>query len=267
MKEAGQDLKFFDTRDVSAALASGQSGQNNASLTKSSLTCPVCRTLCHESGQPNLTICQACGHIFQSDLAVAISYDAKYAHQYDSRPVAEMSDLRWGFINAALNLSKGSRVLDIGYGNGAFLKRARAAGMDIYGIDLHTEDFGIPVVDFETKLSFDLICFFDSIEHFPNFAPLCKLKSQNVVVSIPKTPDFFLRAPRQWRHYKPGEHLHYFSHESLDLLMNKWGFLDKAAEGYPEDGIRGKLLIDGKSYDNIYTAIYRSTRLDGAHHT
>lgn len=137
MKEAGQDLKFFDTRDVSAALASGQSGQNNASLTKSSLTCPVCRTLCHESGQPNLTICQACGHIFQSDLAVAISYDAKYAHQYDSRPVAEMSDLRWGFINAALNLSKGSRVLDIGYGNGAFLKRARAAGMDIYGIDLH----------------------------------------------------------------------------------------------------------------------------------
>ena len=267
MNEADRDLEFFDPTDECAASVSAPTVQNDASFTESSIRCPVCHTLCNESGQPNLTNCQTCRHVFQSDLAVTISYDAKYAHQYDSRPVAEMSDLRWGFIDAALNLSKGSRVLDIGYGNGAFLKRARAAGMDIYGIDLHTEDFGVPVVDFETKLSFDLICFFDSMEHFPSFAPLSKLKSRNVIVSIPETPDFILRAPRRWRHYKPGEHLHYFSHQSLDLLMSKWGFSDKVAKGYPEDNIRGKLLIDGKNYDNIYTAIYRSNRPDGTHHT
>jgi SAM-dependent methyltransferase len=265
MNDAEQDLRFFEPMDRHALSDSGESLQNHEQSGVDRASCPVCQALCRDTGQANLTCCLACKHLFQTDLAVTVSYDANYAHQYDSRPVTEMSNLRWNFIDSALHLPKGSRVLDIGYGNGAFLKRARSAGMEIYGIDLHTEDFGIPVVDFETKLSFDLICFFDSIEHFPNFAPLARLKARNIVVSIPETPDFILRAPRQWRHYKPGEHLHYFSHASLDLLMNNWGFSEKAAQGYPEDRIRGKLSIEGKTYDNIYTAIYTSNRQYGSH--
>ena len=249
MNDAGQDLTFLDSTVWRAGSDSAGTVHNDSQSTDPGASCPVCQTFCQESEQANLTRCPTCRHVFQTDLAVTVSYDATYAHQYDSRPVKEMSDLRWDFIESSLHLPKGSRVLDIGYGNGAFLKRARAAGMDIYGIDLHTEDFGIPVVDFETELSFDLICFFDSIEHFPSFAPLRKLISRNVIVSIPETPDFILRAPRQWRHYKPGEHLHYFSHDSLDLFMSKWGFSGKAAQGYPEDGIRGKLMIDGKTYE------------------
>lgn len=221
-----------------------------------SLACPSCRRACDTHTSDNLTVCRTCGHIFQTDMNVTVSYDAEYAHQYDSRPVQQMSEVRWNFIQSSLNLRKGSRVLDVGYGNGAFLKHARSEGMDIYGIDLHDEDFGIPVVTLETKIHFDLVCFFDSLEHFPSFQPLLSLQAKNVIVSIPNTPTWLLSSPRLWRHYKPGEHLHYFSRRSLDNFMCDWGFVDKLTDGYPEDTLRGKLTIDGQVLDNIYTAIY-----------
>jgi hypothetical protein len=128
--------------------------------------------------------------------------------------------------------------------------------MDIYGIDLHCEDFDIPVVGFDCKVEFDLISLFDSLEHFPDFAPVRKMRAQNVIVSIPNTPSILLSTPRSWRHFKPGEHLHYFSVTSLDIFMGSWGFPRKLVEGYPEDELRGKLSIRGGTMNNIYTAIY-----------
>lgn len=218
--------------------------------------CPVCDEICTHHTPDNLSLCHVCGHIFQTDLAVTVRYDARYAHQYDSRPVREMSDVRWHFIQSHLRLKPGSRILDVGYGNGAFLKRAREAGMLIHGIDVHSEDFGIPNVDFDTDLEYDLVCFFDSIEHFPVFDPIFKLRTQAAIVSIPNTPRVLLASPTTWRHYKPGEHLHYFSRESLNRVMSRWGFNRKLTDGFPEDQLRGKLLMEQKLTDNIYTAIY-----------
>ena len=226
------------------------------------VSCPICNGICYDATVDKLTVCLTCKHIFQPDLAVTVAYDADYAHQYDNRPVKAMSDLRWDFIQSVLRLPMGSRILDVGYGNGAFLKRARDAGMEIYGIDLHSEDFGIPVVNFGTKLTFDLICFFDSLEHFPDFNDILKLSAHSVIVSIPDAPDFLLQTPRSWRHFKPGEHLHYFSRASLDTFMRDWGFDEKLADGHPEDLIRGRLSINGTEYNNIYTAIYGSTSSD-----
>ena len=219
-------------------------------------TCPICQAACSTHTRDNLTACDECGHAFQTDMTITVSYDADYAHQYDSRPVREMSELRWQFIQTHLNLPKGSRILDVGYGNGAFLKRAREAGMQIYGIDVHSEDFGVPNVTFDTDLHFDLVCFFDSLEHFPDFELVRKLSAENVIVSIPNTPSVLLTNPTSWRHYKPGEHLHYFSRESLDRFMRAWGFPKKLADGFPEDNLRGKLTLGGQPTDNIYTAIY-----------
>ena len=106
-----------------------------------------------------------------------------------------MSRICWEFIQQHLGLRQGSKVLDIGYGNGAFLKLAQREGMDIFGIDLHGEDFGVPEVDYETTIDFDLICFFDFIEHLPEFDLIFGLNARNVVVSIPDPPDFLLSTP------------------------------------------------------------------------
>src|ERR1700686_4462333 len=81
--------------------------------------CPVCEGQCDDHAVHNLSSCRLCHHVFQTDLNVTVSYDASYAHQYDLRPVREMSDLRWDFIQSWLKLPAGSRVLDFGYGNGA----------------------------------------------------------------------------------------------------------------------------------------------------
>lgn len=167
-----------------------------------------------------------------------------------------MSQIRWEFIQSSLGLRRGSRVLDVGYGNGAFLKHVKSQGMEIFGADIHHEDFGVPEVNLWTKLHFDLICFFDSLEHFISFEGILELQADYVVVSIPNLPRSFLARPQDWRHYKPGEHLHYFSTPSLDRLMLRWGFARKVQEGHPEDSIRGRISIAGDLVANIYTAIY-----------
>jgi SAM-dependent methyltransferase len=218
--------------------------------------CPVCEASDITTHQNNLSRCLACRHIFQSDLRVSTVYDAAYAHRYDARPHQQMSALRWDFLRRWVPLRPGGRILDIGYGNGSFLKHARRHGMEIYGLDVHGEDFGVPTVAYDTPLAFDLVCFFDSLEHLPEFAALFALRAAHVIVSLPAVPAFLPETPRRWRHYKPGEHLHYFSTESLDILMRRWGLPVKLAAGAPEDAMRGKLTIGRHVYDNIRTAIY-----------
>ncbi len=218
--------------------------------------CPVCFEVGQSFPEHNLTECPVCAHIFQTDLNITARYDAEYAHKYDKFPSKAMSALRWDFICATLDLPSTSKILDVGYGNGAFLKHADAMGMNIFGIDVHSEDFGIPVVGFEHPLRYDLISFFDSLEHFADFSPIFTLRARNIIVSLPLTPDFLLKTPHRWRHFRPGEHIHYFSSRSLDVFMRRWGFSRRIAQGSPEDALRGKLLIDGKQLDNIYTAIY-----------
>jgi SAM-dependent methyltransferase len=229
-------------------------------------TCPVCEAGAISTHRNNLSRCQRCRHIFQTDLRVSTVYDATYAHRYDARPHREMSALRWDFVRRWVPLRPGGRILDIGYGNGSFLKHARRHGMEVYGLDVHGEDFGVPTVAYDTPLAFDLVCFFDSLEHLPRFASLFALRAAHVIVSLPAVPAFLLETPLRWRHYKPGEHLHYFSCESLDMLMRRWRLPVKLAAGVPEDAMRGKLTIGGRVYDNIHTAIYGGAIHGGAIH-
>ena len=240
--------------------ATGAGDRNDDGGRCSGVRCPVCERRSVVQHQNNLSSCRGCRHVFQSDLRVSTVYDAAYAHQYDLRPHREMSALRWNFIQRWLRLAAGSRVLDIGYGNGSFLKYVRQQGMEVYGIDVHGEDFGIPTVGYNATIRFDLICLFDSLEHLPDFRRLLGLRAAHVIVSLPSTPDFLLDSPQLWRHYKPGEHLHYFSCDSLACLMRKWRLATKIAEGVPEDAIRGKLTIGSRIYDNIHTAIYGKGR-------
>jgi len=251
-------MPAWEDSAIRAALAQDAIGGFHGGVSQGALAaaCPVCESRDISLHPNNLSRCPRCRHVFQSDLRVSALYDADYAHQYDLRPHNRMSALRWAFIQRWLRLPAGSRVLDVGYGNGSFLKHARRHGMRVHGIDIHGEDFGVPTVDFGTTIVFDLICFFDSLEHFPQFAALFGLRAANVVVSLPASPDFLLETPGRWRHYKPGEHLHYFSRDSLDALMFRWGLPRKLVEGAPEDALRGKLTIGGRAHDNIHTAIY-----------
>ena len=218
--------------------------------------CPVC-------GYNGIKIdailsgCSRCLHIFQTDLKAGCAYDAGYLQTYlDHSSCDSMSAARVGIVLGTLDLPPGARILDIGYANGAFLKAMERIGYDVYGMDLHGQDMGIREVGYDTPLVYDLVCFFDSLEHFEDIDLPLQLQTRHVVVSLPMRPAFFPEKAKLWKHFKPGEHLHYFCPESLDAYMRRWGLTRLLSHGHPEDVVRGRLNAEGRSFPNIYTAIY-----------
>lgn len=112
-------------------------------------------------------------------------------------------------------------MLDIGYGNGSFLRVAQAAGLEAFGHDLHQRKDGIRRGDLSNP--YTIITMFDSLEHFSCFDQL-QLRSQHLIVSIPERPTWPIEQLPMWRHFKPGEHIHYFSQQSLIALAYRLGY-------------------------------------------
>lgn len=184
--------------------------------------CPVCmRNSAFPSSVPGLHRCRDCDHIFQRPLAVTASYNYQYVKQrYEAYATTDlMSHLRLGFMRAMH--PKPGRLLDVGYGNGSFLKLAAKAKYDTFGNDVHGcgEQFGVRDACLNGD-TWDVITFFDSLEHFPDLTlprQVCK-QAVLVIVSIPCRPEDE-REILSWKHYRPGEHLHYFSPQSLSVFM------------------------------------------------
>jgi len=219
-------------------------------------SCPVCEEAETVALPNNLSRCPACSHVFQTDLRITCRYDVNYALQYEKLACESMSAARCGLLLGLLDLPEKAKILDVGYANGAFLKSMARIGYDVYGIDLHGHDFGIREVSFDDELDFNLTCFFDSLEHFSDLELPLKIKTDYAIVSLPNMPPFFPERPEAWKHYKPGEHLHYFTAGSLDYYMRRWGLARKLAFGHTEDVVRGRYMYEGRLLPNIYTAVY-----------
>jgi D-beta-D-heptose 7-phosphate kinase/D-beta-D-heptose 1-phosphate adenosyltransferase len=209
-------------------------------------TCPVC-----ESGDcqalADLRRCAICTHIFQGRAVITASYDETYLATYDRYPSERLSLVRVGLLKA---FARRGRLLDFGYGNGALVRAALAAGYDAFGCDVHGVDRGVREIDpAADRSAWDVLCCFDSLEHLADFTTIRSLvkRARLVVVSTPLTPASF-PADRRWKHYKAGEHLHYFSPKSLARLIGK----PLIAETDVEDVIRHPTGPE----QNIYTAVY-----------
>lgn len=219
------------------------------------IRCTICGAASRQL-PAGLRRCDICQHIFQWPMEVSVKYDAAYAAKYDSYPTTNaMSHLRLGL--AATVMTAGDHLIDIGYGNGDFVKLACQAGYQAFGYDVHGQGkkYGVREVDvFASNCHWDLVTFFDSLEHIDELDKVRELNTRTdaVMVTVPKTPVWFPgdRA-HTWKHYRPGEHLHYFSEESLGRL-----FFPKKRQftGCIEDVIRGKLP---KYEQNTLTVIYR----------
>lgn len=211
--------------------------------------CPVCakEAVCLRA---ELHRCSDCAHIFQYPPEVRVTYAAEYLSTYDRYPVAAMSRARLVYVRTFVREGK---LLDVGYGQGHFAKLAQGAGFDVYGNDVHGVDYGVREVNLNHGSRWDVVTFFDSLEHFPDLAPVRDLagRSKYVVVSLPSRPVWFPER-LEWKHYKPGEHLHYFCEDSLDRLF---GVKRRLAFTDVEDVIRGK---GPEGVRNILTAVYGS---------
>jgi hypothetical protein len=169
-----------------------------------------------------LSECCVCAHIWETSLAVTATYDQDYIdaryEAYDT--TEEMSHLRLGMLKAYVVRG---RLLDVGYGNGSFVKLALKAGFKAYGFDVHGADFGVPEAGLNSGDQWDAVTFFDSLEHIPDLAPIKDLakRTDYVIVSYPCRPDDFPVDAWGWKHFRPGEHIHYFCGRSIAYLFGK----------------------------------------------
>ena len=154
-------------------------------------------------------------------------YNADYYYNMLRRYTATaelISRIRWEFI-----IEYGPKVV-LDYGSGVGWFKAYAPSHVI----VDTFDIA-PYVQTGIRHHFyDVICFWDVLEHLPNFRPienLIKEKCNYVALTIPMLPKG--KELTKWKHFKPGEHLHYFTDESLDALFKNYGF-KRIKAGYPE---------------------------------
>lgn len=158
-----------------------------------------------------------------------ISYDAKYLAHYEAFAGSTIErELNAGRVallsrHAALNCS----VLDVGVGSGAFVRAAKMAGFEAKGFDVNpaaVEKLKSEELFSEDLSAFDAVTFWDSLEHIEELGEaLRKVRGGAIVaVAVPIIQD--LNRIRESKHYKPGEHLYYWTERGFIDLMAVYGF-------------------------------------------
>ena len=170
----------------------------------------------------NLRRCGFCGYMGQVKIE-PFDYGAEYvAKGYAAAPVLEMSWLRLSILHPFV---KKGRVLDFGYGDGEFVRQANRAGYEAYGFDTHNDNLNCPTVG-DCSGKWDAVTMFDSIEHVADLkTAFDRLDSDVFVITTPHPGD---NPPEgeilSWRHYKPNEHLHYFTPAALSWFFRSRGY-------------------------------------------
>lgn len=174
-------------------------------------------------------------------------YWAKYLAM-DSTPMGEeLTHARKELVDWYWNGS----VVDIGIGGGKFVEAMRERG---YGFDVNPE----AVLWLHNRNSFcdpyehgvDAIACWDSLEHIPNPEALIAKVREWVFVSLPIFND--PNRAKQSKHYRPGEHIWYWSDAGLVAWFDELGF--DLAEKNDRESVLGR--------EEIFTYVFRRRHAD-----
>lgn len=178
----------------------------------------------------DLAICDARGVAYQRDMGrERVEYGEDYlakVQAYEGSAIAER-------VNAGRcelmrrHLPAGARVLDYGAGSGAFMRAAASAGYEMSGFDVipQTAQWLRESGAFaEDPGGFEALTLWDTVEHIEDPENILKNvpKGGRVFVSVPVFES--LRAVRGSKHYRPGEHLYYWTERGFVDWMAAWGF-------------------------------------------
>ena len=137
------------------------------------------------------------------------------------------------------------RVLDVGCAAGFFLRVAKDAGWQVTGLEPSDSIRALAVralgeenvhggllgeVDLEPA-SFDLITFWDVIEHIPDTVAALRAARELLAPGgklLVETQNIDSRAAKvlgtRWQHYKHAEHIYHFNPKTIDRLFGEGGF-------------------------------------------
>lgn len=177
-------------------------------------------------------------------MAKRTRYDINYWDlmvRLNTQHAEQICDIRWNFVKEI----NPKTVLDFGCGMGHF----RAFRPD--DVEVDTYDLGGWPQTGIHHTQYDLITFWDVLEHIKklkSLRPVLKLAT-HVAVTVPIKPSKL--ALKGWKHYKPGEHYHYFSVKTLKDWFDSEGF-EFIKGDWPEEecGIR----------EDIFSALFRAKK-------
>lgn len=152
-----------------------------------------------------------------------ISYEQSYWDEYiirDGTPMgAALTSARVALVEEYGN---GTEICDVGIGGGRFVMQANAKGYDINPEALRwlraTDRYRDPYDGDRVGQ----LTFWDALEHIRDPAAIVARAEHTVFVSMPIYHDMasVFKSP----HYKPGEHLWYWTDEGLRLWFERQGF-------------------------------------------
>ncbi len=222
----------------------------------SEILCPVCGSEgIHNyfKDDPYLKKCKDCKIVFTYPLRDGLTeaYDEDYYNIWHEKQFKQRVKLWRRRLKTVKKFCKSDKLLDVGTGDGHFLKVAKTANFNIwgteispaavraaknlYGLDIHLTE--IENANFEEN-SFDVITIWHVIEHVKNPLELLKkvynLSKPGAVVFV-ATPNldkyvsriiYRLKSNKPYPFYSPkGEqHLFHFTEYTLEGIIKKAGF-------------------------------------------
>tara|TARA_B100000963_G_scaffold192625_1_gene167717 strand:+ start:2368 stop:3024 length:657 start_codon:yes stop_codon:yes gene_type:complete len=196
------------------------------------------------------------GIVYQIDKN-PINYNKEYVNtryvKYGELPTY-MAYLRLGNIIGSLSRIPKS-ILDVGYGDGSFLKVCNNIIDECYGYDVssYPAPEGCQVVSSMIDGFYDVITFFDSLEHFENIEFVKDLKCKSVCISVPNCHYPSDQWFEKWKHRRPNEHLWHFNKISLEKFMERMGYV-MISHSNIEDTIRKN---NNQKETNILTCVFK----------
>lgn len=163
------------------------------------------------------------GVAYQADMAVAVDYDEAYWSKcaaYEGTPIGDA--IVAGRV-AFVRRHHAGPLLDIGIGSGAFI---RAYGPEASGFDINPRALAWlrEAERYSEDFALGACTLWDVLEHLPR--PRDYLQRMPVgthlFVSVPIFDD--LSRIRESKHYRPGEHLYYWTARGLRAWMHVQGW-------------------------------------------
>lgn len=193
----------------------------------------------------------------------AFIYDREYiASRYDTYPaeqLAAMAHLRLGLLMGVIGDDHFAtpRLLDWGYGNGAFLKAAvNFPGWSAHGYEINS--YGVPQGCHEEASPhngwWDVVTMFDVLEHLKAPLELAMLKTKWLMLTVPfcHARSRGLEWFRNWKHRRIDEHITNWDAPAIESFLSVLKY-EIFYLGSPEDMIRRS---DG-DWPNTLTVIAR----------
>jgi hypothetical protein len=189
-----------------------------------------------------------------------IEYNYNYSNKYNSYGEKSnyISYLRYGVLIGAIKQIPAS-IVDVGYGNGDFLRVCQKTIKNVYGCDIsdYPPPDGCKKITLDEIKDTDVVCFFDSLEHFEDIDFVKDLDTKYIFISVPWCHYISDEWFKNWYHRRENEHLYHFNENSLKTFFKEAGYNCIYTSSF-EDIIRFNPTVH--PLPNILSCIFEKTK-------